>query len=440
MTKRMVSLVGLVVLIVAYVMMPVDAVWAASPARITAAPASGGPIGYSFTVVGASNEQVQASVAYNSQDEEYLVVYQNEWNSGADKNIAAARVSKTGEVLSIFNIEPTSPTHSPDVAYNLKENTYLVVWQDDTSWPSVRGAVVSATGSVTKFDIAIGSNIFDYSVPAVAYASTEDNYLVVWQEHSPVIPITYEIWGRLISSTGVPDGGSFEISGQTPTESDYRKSPDVAYCRTRNEHLVVWEQRDVPTNQYDIHARRVTAGGQPLQPDSLNISTLGHTERAAAVAANPITNGEGDYLVAWELEFADDNNIGVYAKTVHFDTNGAVTLGLLKIFNGSADETNPAVAANESNHHYLLTWTEAGYALPFNFIGIMGREMSSEGTRLGDENTAISGNYADNSALAGGPLGDFLIAFDDQVIAAPDHDLYGNLWGNRVYLPLVLRQ
>jgi hypothetical protein len=34
--------------------------------------------------------------------------------------------------------------------------------------------------------------------------------------------------------------------------------------------------------------------------------------------------------------------------------------------------------------------------------------------------------------------GDFLVAFDD----TPDgsRDVYGHLWGNRVYLPLVLRR
>ena len=406
-----------------------------APAEMMTA-SGGGPMGDPFLVVGASNEQLQASVAYNSQDEEYLVVYQNEWNGGADKNIAAARVSKTGEVLGIFNIEPNSPTHSPDVAYSSQHNKYLVVWQDDTSgWPSVRGALVTTAGGVTSFDIAIGSNIIDYSVPAVAYASTSDNFLVVWQEHfAPAI--THEIWGRVISSAGVPDPvGSFKIAGQDAT-SDYRKNPDVAYCRTRNEHLVVWEQRFGP-GDYDIRARRVTGGGQPLNPNAFGISTSGFDEEDPVVAAMPLANGEGDYLVAWEIDTGGD--LGVNAQTVHVDNTGNMSLATLKMFDDSVDETNPAVAANESNQHYLLTWTETDYALPFNFVGILGREIASDGTLLSDEDTAISGTYADQSAVAAGPFGDFLVAFGDQIIAAPDHDIYGRLWGNRIYLPVVLR-
>jgi hypothetical protein len=273
-------------------------------------------------------------------------------------------------------------------------------------------------------------------VPAVAYALNPDNFLVVWQEHSAPLPITHEIWGQLISTAGVPDpAGSFEIAGQDAT-GDYRKNPDVAYCRTRNEHLVVWEQRFGP-GDYDIKARRVTGGGQPLNPNSFSISTQGFDEEDPVVAAMPMVNNEGDYLVAWEINTGGDR--GVNAQTVHVDSSGNMSLGTFNQFNDSADETNPAVAASESNQHYLLTWTETDYALPLNFVGILGREIASDGTRLSDENKVISGTYADYSAVAAGPLGDFLVAFDDQIIAAPDHDVYGHLWGNRIYLPLVVR-
>jgi hypothetical protein len=41
--------------------------------------------------------------------------------------------------------------------------------------------------------------------------------------------------------------------------------------------------------------------------------------------------------------------------------------------------------------------------------------------------------------VASGPLGDSLVAFDDQVFSA-NRDTYGQLWGTRVYLPLTMRR
>jgi hypothetical protein len=406
--------------------------------------ASGGTIRFNFAITSASNDQVQAAVAYNSQDKEYLVVSQNEWNSGANKSIAAQRVSKNGTLVgNPFNIDPGSPTHSPDVAYNSQQNNYLVVWQDDSSgWPSVYGRIVSATGQpFPEFSIGTGSNIFDYNLPAVSYSSTSDKYLVVWQEHSAPA-ISHEIWGRFVSNVGVPDAsGSFRIAGQTAS-SDYRQNPDVAYNRRRNEHLVVWEQRLSGTN-YDIYARRVQgASGQLLGASAIAISTQTHEERNPAVAAIPLVGSGGQYMVVWQREWTSTDN-DILARRV---TGEGSTDGSYFVINNASDHdtVNPAVAGSESSQEYLLAWThdyklDLGGGLIFSFVGIAGQAVSSGGSLLGEE-TCVGGWSADNAAMASGPLGDFLVAFDDEPPGATlDRDIYGQLWGNRLYLPLVVR-
>jgi hypothetical protein len=40
--------------------------------------------------------------------------------------------------------------------------------------------------------------------------------------------------------------------------------------------------------------------------------------------------------------------------------------------------------------------------------------------------------------VAAGLRGDFLVAYDD-VPYTSDRDIYGQMWGNRVYVPLVQR-
>ena len=48
----------------------------------------------------------------------------------------------------------------------------------------------------------------------------------------------------------------------------------------------------------------------------------------------------------------------------------------------------------------------------------------------------LSGKYA---AVADGPLGDFLVVYDDSPPPASTRDVFGRFWGCRTYLPLVIR-
>jgi hypothetical protein len=415
-----------------------------------ASAASSDKIGYNFAITVVSNDQVQAAVAYNSQREEYLVVWQNEWGTGY-KNIAGQRVSKTGALVgNPFNIYGGTNGHSPDVAYNSRYDSYLVVWQQndphtDPWGPGVYACIVSATGQVfSAVDIATASGILDHSAPAVAYSYTSDKYLVVWQSHWSPTPLQHSIEGQFISSAGSLSGSSFTIS-QDPGNGDYRMNPDVAYNRRRNEHLVVWEQRDHNTKKYNIHAQRVQGATGQLLGSALTITepyNQAYDESVPAVAAIPPIGTGGQYLVVWQREWSSTDN-DILARRV---TGEGSTDGSYFVINNAYDHDTvaPAVAGSESSQKYLLAWThdyklDLGGGLFIFFVGIAGRAVSSGGQLLGGE-TYVGGWGADDAAVGSGPLGDFLVAFDDEPPGATlGRDIYGQLWGNRVYMPLVLR-
>ena len=70
-----------------------------------------------------------------------------------------------------------------------------------------------------------------------------------------------------------------------------------------------------------------------------------------------------------------------------------------------------------------------------NIISDSTRESAE--ARLAKARAAFAGYEA---AIAAGPSGDFLIAFDDnEVFGTSSRGIYGWLWGNRAYLPGVLR-
>ena len=104
--------------------------------------------------------------------------------------------------------------HSPAVAYNNTNNQYLVVWQgDDDTGPLVDDEfeifgqrVNAATGAEIGGDFRLSDMGPDGNVnygavsPAVAYNSTNDHYLVVWwgdDDIAPLVDNEFEIFGQL---------------------------------------------------------------------------------------------------------------------------------------------------------------------------------------------------------------------------------------------------
>ncbi len=76
----------------------------------------------------APGDQEKPQIAYNPDDDEYLVVWQDYRNS-ADWNIYGQRVAADGSLLGTnLAINTTATTHqtTPHVAYGANE--YLVVW------------------------------------------------------------------------------------------------------------------------------------------------------------------------------------------------------------------------------------------------------------------------------------------------------------------------
>lgn len=425
------------VLLAATMVLPITGSVAGGPpvqGNNDASATSGGPIGYNFVISNDPETEVHPAVAYNSQREEYLVVWYND-RAGND-DIRAQRVSKNATLAGgPFYISggPGADRRYPDVAYNSQHNEYLVVWEHfDGSGFSIVAQRVSATGQLQGGEITVESHSFpvlNHYLPAVAYAYTLDKYLVVWQRDDWTG--LKNISGRVLSGTGTPEATGFDISldsGGAP-----REEPDVAYNRTRNEYLVVWKEIDPSLGDFDIYGRRVQGNGTPLHPESIEIRRGGGDQNAPAVAAIPTTPNQGHYLVVWEDRWIPhDGDIHARRVTGEGNPDGAYFV----ISEPEEDQTNPAVAGNESAQQYLVVWTHPS-PLPFLFVGVGGRAVSMRGVLLGQE-TGLGGLFADHTAVASGRLGDFLVAFDDPELIA-NRGIYGQLWGNRVFLPIVLK-
>ncbi len=394
-----------------------------------AARAAGGPIGHNFNISNLpATGAVVPSIAYNGDRDEYLVVWWNDRPGNDD--IYGRRVSGDGALIGNWFAIAAGAGHErafPDVAYNSQAEEYLVVWVDNYS--DICAQRVSATGQLQGTEIDIGGMGDENWGPAVAYASTENKYLVVWTEKTGTV---YAFAGKEVTSMGSP-GIRFAIDPNCLNCSEAQA--DLAYNRPRNEFLVVWGEH--VGGDYDVYGRRVkmTGGTGTLGPafpifDSVN------DEWTPVVAALPGHSGQGQYLVVCQT-YIGVGDKWIQGQFVAFD--GSLQGSLIEI-SSTSGATGPAVAGSESTGQYLVVWRQEGYvSLPFTSDGIVGRAISIDGNPMGEE-TGIGGFAPFNAAVASGSLGDFLVAFDAEppLVSAP-REVYGQLLGNRVYLPLVLR-
>jgi hypothetical protein len=393
---------------------------------------AGSPIDGSLPITEAAEQEVMPQIAYNSQRQEYMVVWYND-RAGCD-DIRAQRVSKYGTLVGgpfYIAAQCTPDRRFPDVTYNSASDQYLVVWEqyDASSGNSIRAKRVSGTGQVLDTNELIirsyGYNTYTPEKPAVAYASTSDRYLVVWSETWHPLPITYGIYGQIVDAAGNLDGNKFIISeGSQP-----REEPDLAYNRHANRYLVVW-QLDTGTLM-DIHGQQVHGGGGLYQSD-ITIAYYTKSSTAPAVAAIPTTPNEVKFLVVWEIDYAP-NDRDIYGRMV--SEEGTPGTDFWVSWSTGVDESSPAIASSESNLQYFVTWRH-----PQGVIDkpIRGRAISYQGALLG-QTAVFSGVAADYPAVAAGPTGDFLTVWQDQSISVTNTNIYGQLWGNRIYIPIVVR-
>ena len=374
------------------------------------------------------------ALAYNPDREEYLAVWWND-RPGVNTNddIQAWRLDKHGRKIGGTIFISAGPGHErryPDVAYNPQHQQYLVVWEhlQHGGYKSIRARRLSGTGAVIdQNDIVLtgDSNLYTPEKPAVAYADTSDLYMVVWAETWHPAPLSMYIYAQAMNAQGFKVGSVTEVS-KSPYHHD---EPDIAYNRHANRHLVVWEQKAGAGQPTDVRGRQVKGDGGTYG-SAFNIAYFTVDTGKPAVAAIPTSPGDIKFLVVYQL-LHSAGDYDIYGNFVEED--GTLVAGDLHIARSNNSETAPAVAGSEDAQEYLVLWREdAGIVNK----PIKARRYDSRGADLGAA-FELGGPATDQPALTAGYMGDFLLAWQDRPIAATYAHLYGALYGNRNYLPLI---
>ncbi len=281
------------------------------------------------------------SVAYSSVDGEYLVVWPGDDTVDNKNEIFAQRLDATDgtEKSSDFKVASLGPaadanydTFSPDIAFNAIEDEYLVVWSGDDNTPPLVNDELEIFGRrVDGLTGAFPGNIFrisdmgpdgdpnyDAFVPAVAFNSRDNQYLVVWDgddNTAPLVDSEGEVFGRRTAGgVDLPLGSDLRLSDMGPNGDDLYAGvfPDVAFDPAHREFLVAWYGDDDTApyveGEREIYTQRVSADGLEIGGDT-RISDMGppgDPDFDAAPPAIAVNGTDLEYLVV----FASDDNTG----------------------------------------------------------------------------------------------------------------------------------
>jgi hypothetical protein len=206
------------------------------------------------------------AVAYNSIDDEYLIVYHNQWASGYEDVYAQRMRASDGQLLSWnavasspdFNRYSASASFDPTAGNGL--GRYLIVYSRGNSLGTStfgKAAKTDLAGLFTSPEIDICPACSDNYDPIVFSKAGES--LVAWGEGSLS---ERQVRARRLNNSGVPmgDQNGFDLSSDVPCGS-MGPDPDSMAFQQYFGFLVTWTDLCPDPKSWDILGRYVKPGG-----------------------------------------------------------------------------------------------------------------------------------------------------------------------------------
>ena len=334
------------------------------------------------STIGSGADAREPSVAYNTQDGQFLVVWRADTRVDNQNEIFGQLLdragNKVGGEIQVATMSGGDDAAEPDVAYNPDRNEYLVVWRQSTGLArDVFGQRLLANGTEVGTDDFTISNLAAGTAtgsPAVAYNATGQEYLVVWysDEGATSGQGALQVWGQRLDGLGAEVGADSQISHLG--DGSRVNSAAVAYNIAQNQYFVAWHgDQTLPTaTNWEVWGQLLNANGSEDGSDFriTNATAIDDDALTPDVAYNSTDN---EYLVAYSLGGPDE----IFGQ--RFDSSGS-EIGETdfqisdKAAVGSPGFTRPSLLHNPTDNEYLAVWRETG-----GVIDTFGQVVGSDG-------------------------------------------------------------
>jgi hypothetical protein len=206
--------------------------------------ANGALSGTEFVVSSAAQDQSNPDLVYNTASDQFLVVFDDDRLVVGDYDIYGKFINGNGSLAGAdFPISESADNQLlPVIAYNTRDDQFLVVWRDSrnpATSDDIYARMMNGDGSMAGPEFAVSTASADQTAPEVAYDSFSNQFLVVWQ-HS------VDIYGRVVNADGSMDAPEFQIASSSGSLSD----PAVGFDSQSRQFLVAWSDSEGWDNIY----------------------------------------------------------------------------------------------------------------------------------------------------------------------------------------------
>jgi hypothetical protein len=298
-------------------------------------------------LVEAERDQRGAAVA-NDGAWEYLVAWHD--NRSGDTDIYA-RLHYPGRSDPFVVVQATNNQSVPSVAYNPDDDQYLIVWQDgrdDADNPDIYAQRISGAGVLVGNAFTVTTSPYRRRTPYVAYAPGENVYLAIWRHYPGTGDNYFDVYGQLISNTGTLVGAPLPIAARTGS-ADRETPNDIVYNPDARKFLALYQ--DLRTGYWNIWGRHVSVTG--TMDSKIQVTTIaGAHEAQGAVAYDP---DDDQYLVAYTYRSSPSAPRDIRARRL--SGSGVVTSETVLVATGPTNQTTPDVVYLPQDGRYTVVWS-----------------------------------------------------------------------------------
>lgn len=273
--------------------------------------------------VNATFDAQDSDVVYNSIENEYLVVWRSGYLAINQQEILGQRLDNLGnEIGTDFRISNQNDLGieftaiQPKVAWNSIDNEYLVVFRGYQSSGELEifGQLLDVDGFELGLDFRISDMgidadpNFDAFIPDVEFNPSSNEYLVVWHgDDDSGVDQKYEVFGQRLDNTGTQIGvNDFRIGsrGNSADATFGAQDAEIIYQNNTGSYFVVFDGDNTVGGDDDIFIQEVASDGTLIGNEVvLTNSSPGST---TLDAFDPViaSNGNLGLLIAFEGDFS----------------------------------------------------------------------------------------------------------------------------------------
>jgi hypothetical protein len=294
-----------------------------------------------FPIANTSGPEVAFSAAFDGAN--YLVGVAGDEFAGYD--VGAQLVSPSGALVGPWiSMERTGGM--PSVGFG--GGNYLVVWEDDDTYPDddVYGRLVTPSGAYASDPIPICTAPGLQGEQEIRVAFGGGRFLVTWPDARDGTS-NWDIYARLVNPDGTLYGTELPIAAQAENQRE------TAVAFDGNNFLVVWlSRRAGSTEQWEVFGRFVSPAGVMTTPFQISQTT--------SASRNPMGLGfDGvNYFVVWNRDlgagYPNPEEWDLYGRLV--SSSGSFSGPEFGVVTTSGNQIIPTMSYGGG--YYLLCWNE----------------------------------------------------------------------------------